>query len=220
VFCPQCGFQNQSTANFCEKCGGHLSASAATDAPPHVHPASAPIHIPKNPLSIAQMMLGLCVLLAIVIPAAGFYQWFVRGFGDTYGMVIAGQFSQLLNNSDSNNSSDIGKQFLQLFTLRIALESPLLIWSVYCGLMLWKRKAGALALAKKFLLTLVAFLVCSHLIFPHFFSLSESYDTTLAVEFWLIVVLLAACYYLLLVSKGVRDYYEDPLEPVEASRPA
>jgi hypothetical protein len=42
----------------------------------------------------------------------------------------------------------------------------------------------------------------------------------LAVEFWLIVLLLAACYYLLLVSKGVRDYYEDPLEPVEASRPA
>jgi zinc-ribbon domain len=219
VFCPQCGFQNQSTANFCEKCGGHLSAAAA-DAPPHAHAAGAPIHMPKNPLSIAQMMLGLCVLLAVVIPAAGFYQWFVRGFGDTYGMVIAGQFSQLLNNSNSNGGSDIGKQFLQLFTLRIALESPLLIWSVYCGVMLWQKKAGALGLAKKFLLTLVVFLVCSHLVFPHFFSLSESYDTTLAVEFWLIVVLLAACYYLLLVSKQVRDYYEAPLAPAEASKPA
>jgi hypothetical protein len=176
--------------------------------------------MPKNPLSIAQMMLGLCVLLAIIIPATGFYQWFVRGFGDTYGMVIAGQFSQLLNNSNSNGGSDIGKQFLQLFTLRIALESPLLIWSVYCGVMLWQKRAGALGLAKKFLLTLVVFLVCSHLVFPHFFSLSESYDTTLAVEFWLIVVLLAACYYLLLVSKQVRDYYEAPLAPAEASKPA
>jgi hypothetical protein len=219
VFCPQCGFQNQSTANFCEKCGGHLSA-AAGDAPPHAHAAGAPIHMPKNPLSIAQMMLGLCVLLAVVIPATGFYQWFVRGFGDTYGMVMAGQFSQLLSNSNSNGGSDIGKQFLQLFTLRIALESPLLIWSVYCGVMLWQKRAGVLGLAKKFLLTLVVFLVCSHLVFPHFFSLSESYDTTLAVEFWLIVVLLAACYYLLLVSKQVRDYYEAPLAPAEASKPA
>jgi len=219
VFCPQCGFQNQSTANFCEKCGGHLSAAAA-DASPHAHTAGAPMHMPKNPLSIAQMMLGLCVLLAIIIPATGFYQWFVRGFGDTYGMVIAGQFSQLLNNSNSNGGSDIGKQFLQLFTLRIALESPLLIWSVYCGVMLWQKRAGALGLAKKFLLSLVVFLVCSHLVFPHFFSLSESYDTTLAVEFWLIVVLLAACCYLLLVSKQVRDYYEAPLAPAEASKPA
>lgn len=44
------------------------------------------------------MMLGVCILLAVVIPATGFYQWFIRGVSDAYGIVDAGDVSQLLNN--------------------------------------------------------------------------------------------------------------------------
>lgn len=222
MFCPQCGFQNPVTANFCEKCGHNLKA-AGGDVAPHEHASASSIHIPKmpkNPLGVAQMMLVICLLLTLVIPALGFYQWFIRGFSDTYGIVAAGQFSQLLDAVNPNSGGDIGKEFLQIFTLRIALESPLLIFSLYSGLMLWKKKPGALALAKKFLIALVLFLVCSHLVFPHFFGLSESYNTTLGIEYWLTVVLLAACFFWLAVSNQVRNYYAPPLIPAEESKPA
>jgi hypothetical protein len=217
VFCSQCGVQNQETAKFCEKCGGPLRV-AASDPPVRTY-GRPTIHILKNPLNIRQMMLAVCVLLTFVIPVAGFYEFFVRGLSDTYGMVSAGQASQLFDNSGSNSGEDVGREFLEVFTLRIAIESPLLILSVYSGLMLWKRKPGALALAKKFLLALAGFLVCSHLVFPYFFGLSESYDWILALEFWLTVVLLAACCYFLQVSTRVRDYYEAPFAPAEHSKP-
>jgi zinc-ribbon domain/Protein of unknown function (DUF2569) len=217
VFCSQCGSQNQDAARFCGKCGAPLAA-AASGGPTRSHPAGHRIHMPKNPLNIAQMMMVFCLLLTVVIPVAGFYQWFVRGLGDTYGMMSAGQVSQFFDNSNSNSGSDVGREFLEVFTLRIAIESPLLILSVYSGVMLWKKKPGALALAQRFLLALAVFLVCSHLVFPHFFGLSESYDTVLAVEFWLSVMLLAGCCCFLLVSTRVKDFYKAPLAPAAVSK--
>lgn len=228
MYCPNCGFSNQDASKFCEKCGNHLNAPAAGEAivpavaqapavqtpVAHTPAVHTPMQLPKNPFTVAQMMLGVCILLAVVIPATGFYQWFIRGVSDAYGIVDAGDVSQLLNNI---NGSDLGKSYLQLFTLRIALESPLLILSLYAGISLWKRKPGSLGLAKWFLLALVVFMVFSHLVFPHLFQLSENYDTTLAVEFWLAVALLAVCYYLLQTSKQVKDYCEIPLAPAEAA---
>lgn len=214
MFCPGCGAHASESANFCEKCGGSLTtadAHPAVSAAAHsstTAPASVPrahLQLPKNPLSIAQMMTAFCALLIFVIPATGFYQEFVRGVNDTYGIVGIGQIAQLLDSSDSGNSSDIGRQYLELFALRIALASPLLILSIYTGILLWNKRPGALELSKKFLIAIVAFLICSHLIFPHFFGLSEKYDGTLSAEFWLSVLFLAICYYGLRVSKQVKD---------------
>lgn len=232
MYCPNCGFPNQDSSKFCEKCGNHLNAPAAgeaivpavTQAPAvqtpmaHTPAVHTPIQLPKNPLTVAQMMLGVCILLAVVIPATGFYQWFVRGVSDAYGIVDAGDLSQLLDNG--NGGSDLGKSYLQLFTLRIALESPLLILSLYAGISLWKKRPGSLELAKWFLLALVVFMVFSHLVFPHLFGLSVHYDATLAVEFWLCVAVLGACYYFLQTSKQVKEYCEAPLLSSEGVKSA
>jgi hypothetical protein len=32
VYCPECGFQNPESANFCARCGSHLVKEGATDA--------------------------------------------------------------------------------------------------------------------------------------------------------------------------------------------
>ena len=216
MFCPNCGAPTSHGAKFCEHCGQALNSAAA---PPAVRPHS-PIHVPtklqmhlhmpKNPLTIDQTMKIFCILLIAVIPAIGFYQQFVRGLSDAYGIAGAGQIAQIFNsdNKDQSSSANVGKDYLELYTLRIALSSPIFIFSVYTGLLLWNRRPGALELSKKFLIVLFTFLVCSHLIFPHFFGITETYDGTLSAEFWLSLIFLAACYYALRVSKQVHDFYQ------------